>query len=80
MTTIYTINQAGIHQVERFVSEHGKDGLNAEAYLADAEMAANDAFDREIAAVIEIGRAMSWDGKPHTLVLEQAWFDADVAE
>lgn len=76
----YTLNEQGQHYVAAFVREKGKDGLNAEAYFSDAEDAANDAFDREITAIIEIGQQMSYDGRPHVLTLDQTWFDATPAE
>jgi len=80
MSTIYTLNAAGQHQVSSFVKNHGKTGLNAEAWFAEAELAANDAFDREIAAVIELGGRYTESGRPEILVLEMAWFDADQAD
>lgn len=72
----YTLNAVGQKYVANFVTNKGKDGLNAEAFFSDAEDAANDAFDRDMTAIIEIGSQMSYDGRPHVLTLDQAWFDA----
>lgn len=72
----YTLNAAGQKYVTDFVAANGKDGLNASAFFSDAEDAANDAFDRDMTAIIEIGSQMSYDGRPHVLTLAQAWFDA----
>jgi hypothetical protein len=80
MTTIYTLNEAGQHQVRSFVENHGKPGLNANAWFSEAESAANDGFDRGMQAVIELGARYSETGNPQTLVLEQAWFDADESD
>jgi hypothetical protein len=73
----YKINSTGRHYVAQFVQEYGKEGLNVEPYYEDAEDAADDAFHRDMSAVIEIGVQMSYDGRPHTLTLEEAWFDDD---
>lgn len=77
MSTVYTLNAVGQKYVASFVAANGKDGLTAEAFKAAAEEAANDAFDREMIAVIEIDSQMSYDGRPHVLTLDQVWFDTE---
>ena len=73
---VYRLNQTGQHHVRQFVQNYGRDGLIADAWFADCENIADDAFEREIIACIEIGSIYSHDGKPHTLALEEAWFDS----
>lgn len=80
MSKVHTLNAAGQHQVAQFIGNKGKDGAKAEAWFADAEAAADDAFERGLTAVIEIGISMSYDGKPHTLTLDQQWFDVTEAQ
>jgi hypothetical protein len=71
----FSLNAVGQHYVTEFVANKAKDGANAEAFFADAEADADDAFARDMLAVLEIRASMSYDGKPHTLTLDQAWFD-----
>jgi hypothetical protein len=79
MTTIYTLNDAGIHQIKTFVREYGMPAAIPAGWYGEAELAADDAWNAKRAehAVIEIGAGHSFDGQPHTLVLETAWFDAE---
>lgn len=72
----YTLNEQGQHYVSSFAKKKGNDNLNVEAFFSDAENAANEAFDRELTAILEIGRQFSYDKNPHVLTLDQAWFDA----
>lgn len=72
----YTLNEQGQHYVAAFVREKGKDGLVTDAFFGDAENAANDAFDREMTAIIEIRGQLAFDGRPHALTIDQAWFDS----
>jgi hypothetical protein len=80
MTTIYTLNETGQRHVRSFIENHGKPGLTANAWFSKAELAANDGFDRGMHAIIELGARYSETGNPQTMVLEQAWFDADTSE
>lgn len=72
----FILNAAGQRVVDRFVTERAKDGCEPSAWYADAEAAANDAFHRDMAAVIEISSAMSRSGRPETQVLDMDLFDA----
>lgn len=80
MTTIYKLNEAGQQHVRSFIENHGKPGLTADAWFSEAESAANDGFDRGMHAIIELGSRYSETGNPQTLLLEQAWFDADSSD
>lgn len=71
----HALNAAGIRAIDRFVSEYGKDGAIPAGWYSAAETAADDAFERDMAPIVEVGVSMSYDGKPHTMTLEQAWFD-----
>jgi hypothetical protein len=76
MSKHYILNATGQHYVIQFIADQGKDGLNAEAWFAEAEAAADDAFEREMIAVIEIRSSLSYDGRPHEITLNEQWFDA----
>ena len=78
MSTTYTLNAAGIHQIDAFIREHGMPAAIPAGWYGEAELAADDAWNSERAqhATIEIGAGHSHDGRPHVLVLEQSWFDA----
>jgi len=75
--TNYTLNQVGQRYVDSFIKEKGKEGLNLEPFYREAEDAANDAFHRELLAVIELGSQYSYDKRPHLLTLDEQWFDAE---
>lgn len=76
--TTYTLNDVGIRQIKAFLGLYGKETLIQDTFFADAEAAADDAWNAERVqhAVIEIAQRYSNDGRPHVLVLEQSWFDA----
>lgn len=76
MATTYTINAKGRHYIRQFIELYGRQRLRAEPWYCRAEDAADDGFGRGLQAVVGLGVADSADGRPHTLVLEEAWFDA----
>jgi hypothetical protein len=80
MSKVHTLNAAGQHQVAQFIGNKAKDGAKAEAWFAEAETAADDAFERGLTATIEISTQMSWDGVPHILTLDEQWFDVTEAQ
>ena len=73
----YKLNAVGAHYISNFVREHGKEGLNVSSYIDDAETAANEAFDNDATAIIEIGKNYSANGQAFTMTLDQRWFDAE---
>lgn len=74
----YTLNAIGQAQVLAFVAETARtpDRFRKDAFFADAEQSADDAFDSGAEAVIEMGGHYTTTGNPVTLNCPRHWFDA----
>lgn len=79
---IYTVNAKGRVAILDYISDQARmeidpcnDAGRADAWIADAERAANDSWPTYDAS-IEIGSQYTRDGNPVVLLLDRAWSDA----
>lgn len=75
MSYTYTLNEIGTEAIRQFVLDRGQPDLNLQAYMATAEVEA-DNFNTggSQRGQIEIDSNCSKDGLTHTLLLEKHWF------
>ncbi|EJC61459.1 hypothetical protein MJ863_13050 [Alcaligenes ammonioxydans] len=75
MNYTYTLNELGAEAIRQFVLDRGQPELNLQAYMAAAEVEA-DNFNEggSQRGQIEIDSHCSKDGLTHTLLLEKHWF------
>lgn len=77
MSNTYTLNKLGTEAISQFVLDRGQPDLNLQAYIAAAEVEADNFNQGESQrGQIEINSTCSKDGLTHTLLLEKHWFNA----
>ncbi|MGO3132491.1 MAG: hypothetical protein ACTIJQ_11925 [Alcaligenes sp.] len=75
MSYTYTLNELGTEAIRQFVLDRGQPDLNLQAYIAAAEVEADNFNTGESQrGQIEIDTHCSKDGLTHTLLLEKHWF------